>query len=396
MSLPAGTMAAALRFSTTDDVSDLKRKFLDASMADGRGGEHTTGVRGWIVYNVWGKGTSPLPDAQRMRSDFSFAATIEDRLEDFAIWYVTYKPHGNEVSHVTMGKYVSQVRAWYHRITRVVLGLGAEGSRISDVLKGYARLVDQPPPLEREGCMPDDLRAGLDAVYPAGASAASASMRAALTYGFASFSRGCEFALDDSRREAFDSTQHITPADVTPVRGAGALNLRVKMRKRKDLRVLRGKHSEVMLAGGGSVLDPVGDMMEWLRARRELGLAEDGPLFCWPDGRGFAVREIRAAVKAVMQAAGRDPALFGAHSLRIGAATAALASGVPPQLIRLMGRWSSDVYEIYCRMSLQSALQVGVTITSAAGVRPATRFEQEHLELLPSEIAAFGRADVVR
>ena len=174
------------------------------------------------------------------------------------------------------------------------------------------------------------------------------------------------------------------------------MNLRVKMRKRKDLRVLRGKHSEVMLAGGGSVLDPVGDMLEWLRARRALGLADDGPLFCWPDGRGFTVREIRAAVKAVMQAAGRDPDRYGAHSLRIGAATAALASGVPPQLIRLMGRWSSDVYEIYCRMSLQSALRVGVTITSAAGVQPTTRFEQEHLELLPSELAAFGRADVVR
>ena len=394
--MPAGAMAAALRFSGPDDVSDMKRKFLDASMADGRGGEHTTGVRGWIVYNVWGRGLSPLPDAQRMRADFTYAAEIEDRLEDFAIWYVTYEPFGNRVSHTSIGKYVSQVRAWYHRITRVVLGLGAEGSRIADVLKGYARLVDQPPPLEREGCMPDDLRAGLDAVYPAGASAASASMRAALTYGFASFSRGCEFALDDSRREAFDATQHITPADVTPVRGAGVMNLRVKMRKRKDLRVLRGKHSEVMLAGGGSVLDPVGDMLEWLRARRALGLADDGPLFCWPDGRGFAVREVRMAVKAVMQAAGRDPDRFGAHTLRIGAATAALASGVPPQLIRLMGRWSSDVYEIYCRMSLQSALRVGVTITSAAGVQPTTRFEQEHLELLPSELAAFGRADVVR
>ena len=61
-----------------------------------------------------------------------------------------------------MGKYVSQVRAWYQRRTRAVLGLGAEGSRISDVLKGYARKVDQPLPLERHGCMPDDLRSGMD------------------------------------------------------------------------------------------------------------------------------------------------------------------------------------------------------------------------------------------
>ena len=86
MSLPAGAMADALRFSGSDDVSELKRKFLDASMADGRGGEHTTGVRGWVVYNVWGRGLSPLPDAQRMRVDFAFAGEVEDRLEDFAIW----------------------------------------------------------------------------------------------------------------------------------------------------------------------------------------------------------------------------------------------------------------------------------------------------------------------
>jgi hypothetical protein len=93
-----------------------------------------------------------------------------------------------------------------------------------------------------------------------------------------------------------------------------------------------------------------------------------------------------------MQAAGRDPARYGAHSLRIGAATAALASGVPPQLIRLMGRWSSDVYEIYCRMSEAAALRVGAAIGSAR-VRPTARaFTQEHLELLPDEVAGLRRA----
>ena len=61
---------------------------------------------------------------------------------------------------------------------------------------------------------------------------------------------------------------------------------------------------------------------------------------------------VRDAVRRVMAAAGRDPGMFGAHSLRIGGATAALAAGVSPQLIRLMGRWSSDIYEIYCRMSI--------------------------------------------
>ena len=126
----------------------------------------------------------------------------------YAIWYVvTFQPHGSAVSGETMCKYISQVRAWYQRRTRTRLGLGAEGSRVLDILKGYRRLVDQPPPLEREGCMPDDLRRGLDAVYPSDGSDTSAAWRAALTYGFATLSRGCEFALDDSRREEFESSQ---------------------------------------------------------------------------------------------------------------------------------------------------------------------------------------------
>ena len=79
---------------------------------------------------------------------------------------------------------------------------------------------------------------------------------------------------------------------------------------------------------------------------------------------------------------------------RIGAATAALAAGVSPQLIRLMGRWSSDVYELYCRMSLQAAVGVGRVITSVGGVQPleSEAFHQEHLELLSSELATFRRA----
>ena len=77
-----------------------------------------------------------------------------------------------------------------------------------------------------------------------------------------------------------------------------------------------------------------------------------------------------------MQAAGRPPALYGANSLRIGGATAALAAGVTPELIRLIGRWSSDVYEIYCRLSAQvtrrgrrNRLGVGVSARRAVRVR---------------------------
>ena len=52
-----------------------------------------------------------------------------------------------------------------------------------------------------------------------------------------------------------------------------------------------------------------------------------------------------------------------------------------------MGRWSSDVYEIYCRMSVQSALSVGGAISSATVDSVEAGFEHERLELQPSEVA---------
>ena len=58
-------------------------------------------------------------------------------------------------------------------------------------------------------------------------------------------------------------------------------------------------------------------------------------------------------VKAMnMASIGLDPARFGAHLLRIGGATAALAAGLSPAAIRAAGRWASDVYMLYtlCNM----------------------------------------------
>ena len=56
----------------------------------------------------------------------------------------------------------------------------------------------------------------------------------------------------------------------------------------------------------------------------------------------ISTQMVHDEVRAAMAAAGRDPALYGRHSLRIGGATAALAAGVSPTLIRLLGvgRWS--------------------------------------------------------
>ena len=104
------------------------------------------------------------------------------------------------------------------------------------------------------------------------------------------------------------------------------------------------------------------------------------------DGSGFTVAQVRDMVKSCMEAAGQPPERYGAHSLRIGGATAALAAGVSPQLIRLMGRWSSDIYELYCRQSRESALDVGRAIASAVVTSMEQGFHDEQLEFLPTEV----------
>ena len=52
-------------------------------------------------------------------------------------------------------------------------------------------------------------------------------------------------------------------------------------------------------------------------------------------------------IGAVMPSA--DPTLYGLHSLRIGAASALFALNCPPLVLQSLGRWATDIYEIYCR-----------------------------------------------
>jgi len=53
------------------------------------------------------------------------------------------------------------------------------------------------------------------------------------------------------------------------------------------------------------------------------------------------------------------------HSFRIGGATALMAMGVDPSLIKNKGRWASDVYEIYCRVCKGKMLELSHLMSRA-------------------------------
>lgn len=388
----AGRVARVCGYTRRDAIREAKRIYLDASHSSGDGARSSTAVRWWVIYCVHVLGVNPI---QPRHASDELRETYENLLEDCMVWLMIYQPSGRPVSAKTCGKYASTIRGWYKRHYRGVLGVGAAAARLNDVLKGAAREIPQPPPLERHGCTAAALRDGLARQYPLDAAGEAgtrhAMLHAALQTAFAGLMRGCELACDDA--EAFSHTEHILPDDVTFF-GEQGVHMRLQMRKRKDLRVLSGKQATVAIAGGGTILDAPAACRRWAAARGAAGLTRGHAFFCWPDGSPLRTRHVCAAVKACMAAVGLDPDRFGAHSLRIGGATAALAAGVSPQLIRLMGRWSSDVYEIYCRMSLESALRVGTAIASTDATTFEGGFQEERLEMLQQELDEF-RASAV-
>ena len=100
-------------------------------------------------------------------------------------------------------------------------------------------------------------------------------------------------------------------------------------------------------------------------------------------------------VKSLMKLLGHDPSRFGAHSLRIGGATAALAAGVHPSIIRITGRWATDIWMVYARLTKQAAFRVSAVVGSTAfDDTERHAFASEELELTPDELAPLSALEL--
>ena len=139
----------------------------------------------------------------------------------------------------------------------------------------------------------------------------------------------------------------------------------MRPRKQGARKTQQGKQVPVLLTSGGKFLDPVKALKELFeRDPVPRDLWASTPLFRGADGAAFSTARIRGLVKWMVAADGGDPALYGAHSLRIGGATAALAAGVSALVIKAMGRWGTDVFEIYAHLSDRAARSFGHDVTS--------------------------------
>lgn len=95
-------------------------------------------------------------------------------------------------------------------------------------------------------------------------------------------------------------------------------------------------------------------------------MAASIPLFRDPrTGRILTVTYIRSSLRSCMTAIGRDATVYGAHSLRIGGATALAFLHIPGDQIQAAGRWHSGAYLRYLRQTRGSALRNLTLVASA-------------------------------
>ena len=96
--------------------AELRARYLNASMADGKGGSKSTAVRHWLRYCVFGRGVSPM---RHLSADSPHRQKLAEEalLMDFAIWLaVTRPPTGGRgrPSVETIIKYISTIKAWHY------------------------------------------------------------------------------------------------------------------------------------------------------------------------------------------------------------------------------------------------------------------------------------------
>lgn len=348
----------------------------DASYGDGCGADTHTAVTSWVRFTVRGlrvpclRPLDPLAPLWRKLQEV-------DLVEAYAWWHVACgAAHAHmRPNHETVQGYVSTLNAWHERRTGVHLAGNFPLTRVHRMLSGYARLQSVAPlRLKRVGCRPHELSLGIRlSLNPS--SALDCNIAALLECALVAVQRVGELA-SNKPGGAFDPAVHPTRADVSFSRAADGTLLETTFRSVncKARGVEARRKLERHLPARGSFLSPgwllylltevVDPVPHHLRATTPL--FRDPRHAADPVTRGiFTVARVRAVVRSVMTAAGKDGTAYGAHSLRIGGATARAYLDEPVSDTKAVGCWTSEAYLLYLRERRSALMRVSIAVCSA-------------------------------
>ena len=107
-------------------------------------------------------------------------------------------------------------------------------------------------------------------------------------------------------------------------------------------------------------------MLAYLESRTPFPTT--GPLFTFQSRSFLTLGRLPNETRLLLSKGGLNSGEFAGHSFRIGAATTAASANLPPWLIKVLGRWSSDCFERYIKTPPSVLAQVPQTPQSSCDV----------------------------
>lgn len=338
-----------------DDVID---RALDNATADGHRGRKHPGVKSWFAFCEGEMGVA----AERPLDPLSpLLLKLEE--ETLAMRFVCALVEDRGLTPESARVYFSAVQGWHSKEFGIKLGGGLKLERLPAMLKGLRRLHGGSVRPIRKGFAPQLLRRAMDRLLDP-ANPLHANVRAALSTATQGLLRSAEFCGDQGK-------DTLRRSDIV------ALNqheLRVMVHQCKNTNRLHGKSHELLIGAGGTFIDAVAEMENLLKVDPAAGTA---PLFRDPNtNKPLSYEYILSMTRQLAVAVGESPDLYGTHSFRIAGATALFNAGASDTVVRMMGRWSSDVYRIYLRACKEQCRAWSCTAGSTACSQLGFQFDE--------------------
>ena len=174
---------------------------------------------------------------------------------------------------------------------------------------------------------------------------------AAFTLAFFGFLRSSEFTCHGP----FDPSVHLTCNDITLLPNSHSPSHMLVHIKQSKTDPFRQGHT-ITIAKSSSPICSVMAMKDYLFQAQPTS---SQPLFTFIQPQQWLTQNnLTTELRSILQHCGLPAHNFYSHSFRIGAATTAAKAGLPPWLIKVLGRWSSDCYERYIRTPKSTILEV--------------------------------------
>ncbi|CAC5376001.1 unnamed protein product [Mytilus coruscus] len=206
----------------------------------------------------------------------------------------------------------------------------------------------------------NSLRAGVFSTFT------DCMLETACTVAFFGFLRCGEFTVS----KHFDSTVNLSVTDVEILDSYAILHLETS--KTDPFR----KGVSIQLHKSDHTFCPFSAIKKYIAIRkgREAAFCFSDPLFVKENGsaldRDFFIRSLRH----VLDICGYNSSLYNGHSFRIGASTSAGSVNIQDHLIKTLGRWTSDSYCRYIRISKDTIRKAQKSLTLSKNISRTMNF----------------------